>query len=74
MCEYSITNDTEIVKVIKYAVLEATAEAVYLSKTEVKPNYLMRIASPVETCHFTLPAYEWQQEKEYLFVIQLKAD
>jgi hypothetical protein len=41
MCGYSIRNDNEIVKVIKYAGLEATAEAVYLSKTGVKPHYLI---------------------------------
>jgi hypothetical protein len=50
------------------------AEAVYLTKTEIKPHYLMRIASYVETCHFSLHTYEWQQEKGWLFVIQLKAD
>ena len=40
-CEYSISNDTEIVKVIKYAGLEATAEAVCLSKTGIKSHYLI---------------------------------
>jgi len=38
MCEYSIRNDTEIVKIIQHVGLEATAEAVYLSRTGVKSH------------------------------------
>lgn len=41
VCEYSTRNDSEIFTFIMYAGLEATTEALHLSKTGVKPHYLV---------------------------------